>query len=459
MAAEIEFCSVGRLKQFLLKFSHDSFSINCVSFGLLNFESIQIRSKKVGLQTVRVRIIFVVDAVIRTGIGLGLMYLPAVVMVGFYFERHRALASGVSCAGSGIGMLALAPLAAYLLDAYDWRNTLAFVAGVALQCVVAGALLRPLPLRVQLAADDDDDDGGGDVTSLLKDDDVVACNVIAHDAAASARATSTDGREDVRNGYCPTSNDYVTTQYSCSLPNNEISPLSSTTLRHTDHHMYLQQQDQHGCYSSINGSNPSMTSSLPAVARNFPLRCQAAIMARKTQNHRTVSESDKQAHFCGVAGNSRTKYHSSYEVRDQKRRKMHFYGAGASKRLPRSKQRQIYSPFLLRKDLFYSGSLSHLHTSSATSAASGHLQRHHHHGAATKPPPSHTSCLSINHDVIGDVIPEEEPAIVIDKSAHFEPTAAADNVDDVHDSPARASKNVVRRQKREFSEYLIIFHV
>ena len=28
------------------------------------------------------------------GLGLGLIYLPAIVSVGFYFERRRALATG-----------------------------------------------------------------------------------------------------------------------------------------------------------------------------------------------------------------------------------------------------------------------------------------------------------------------------------------------------------------------------
>ena len=35
------------------------------------------------------------------GLGLGLIYLPAIVSVGFYFERRRALATGISVCGSG----------------------------------------------------------------------------------------------------------------------------------------------------------------------------------------------------------------------------------------------------------------------------------------------------------------------------------------------------------------------
>lgn len=36
------------------------------------------------------------------GVGLGLIYLPAVVAVGYYFERKRALATGISVCGSGV---------------------------------------------------------------------------------------------------------------------------------------------------------------------------------------------------------------------------------------------------------------------------------------------------------------------------------------------------------------------
>ena len=56
------------------------------------------------------------------GIGLGLIYLPAVVAVGYYFERRRALATGISVCGSGVGTFLLAPLATVLLDEFGWKG-------------------------------------------------------------------------------------------------------------------------------------------------------------------------------------------------------------------------------------------------------------------------------------------------------------------------------------------------
>ena len=43
------------------------------------------------------------------GIGLALMYLPSMVMVGYYFQKRRPLAAGIASSGSGFGMLILAP--------------------------------------------------------------------------------------------------------------------------------------------------------------------------------------------------------------------------------------------------------------------------------------------------------------------------------------------------------------
>ena len=50
------------------------------------------------------------------------VYLPAVVAVGYYFEQKRALATGISVCGSGVGTFLFAPLATYLLDQFGWQG-------------------------------------------------------------------------------------------------------------------------------------------------------------------------------------------------------------------------------------------------------------------------------------------------------------------------------------------------
>jgi MCP family monocarboxylic acid transporter-like MFS transporter 14 len=36
------------------------------------------------------------------GVGFGMIYVPAVIAVGFYFEKKRALATGIAICGSGM---------------------------------------------------------------------------------------------------------------------------------------------------------------------------------------------------------------------------------------------------------------------------------------------------------------------------------------------------------------------
>lgn len=57
------------------------------------------------------------------------MYVPAVIAVGFYFERWRALATGIAVCGSGIGTMVIAPLSSTLISSYGWRGALLIQAG------------------------------------------------------------------------------------------------------------------------------------------------------------------------------------------------------------------------------------------------------------------------------------------------------------------------------------------
>ena len=64
------------------------------------------------------------------GVGFGLMYLPSIVIVSYYFTRHRALATGFAVCGSGIGILICAPVARHLLQLYGWRGANLILAGL-----------------------------------------------------------------------------------------------------------------------------------------------------------------------------------------------------------------------------------------------------------------------------------------------------------------------------------------
>lgn len=88
------------------------------------------------------------------GIGFCMIYIPAVLTVGYYFERWRALATGIAMCGSGVGTFIFAPLTSVLIERVGWRGTLAVQAALILSCCLMGLIFRPLK-PIQVTIDDD----------------------------------------------------------------------------------------------------------------------------------------------------------------------------------------------------------------------------------------------------------------------------------------------------------------
>ncbi|XP_069179895.1 monocarboxylate transporter 12 [Procambarus clarkii] len=88
------------------------------------------------------------------GLGFGLIYLPAIVCVTGYFEKRRSFATGIAVCGSGIGTFAFSPLVEYLINELSWQNSLIIISGIMLNCVVFGAMFRPLEDNIILQRDD-----------------------------------------------------------------------------------------------------------------------------------------------------------------------------------------------------------------------------------------------------------------------------------------------------------------
>ncbi|XP_054729548.1 uncharacterized protein LOC129238524 isoform X1 [Anastrepha obliqua] len=81
---------------------------------------------------------------IGTGFGLGLIYLPAIVSVTTWFEAKRSLATGIAVCGSGFGTFVFAPLTEHLIGSFGWRGAMLIIGGIVLNCIIFGALFRPL---------------------------------------------------------------------------------------------------------------------------------------------------------------------------------------------------------------------------------------------------------------------------------------------------------------------------
>lgn len=64
-----------------------------------------------------------------SGIGLCMIFMPAVLTVGFYFEKWRALATGLALCGSGVGVFLMSPIMQSLVENYGWRMTIFAQAG------------------------------------------------------------------------------------------------------------------------------------------------------------------------------------------------------------------------------------------------------------------------------------------------------------------------------------------
>lgn len=76
------------------------------------------------------------------GLGLGLVYVTAVVSIAYWFDKKRALATGLGACGTGVGTFIYAPLTQYFIEEYGWRGTILLLSGTLLNLCVCGAVMR-----------------------------------------------------------------------------------------------------------------------------------------------------------------------------------------------------------------------------------------------------------------------------------------------------------------------------
>jgi MFS family permease len=103
---------------------------------------------------------FVTDlavAYLTYGLGVGLgaacAYVPTFAVIGGWFDRWRTQALSIAAAGTGIGMLALPPLCAVIIEHYGWRAAVLVLAVISATVLAAcAALVRPVPPHASPAA-------------------------------------------------------------------------------------------------------------------------------------------------------------------------------------------------------------------------------------------------------------------------------------------------------------------
>lgn len=79
-----------------------------------------------------------------SGVGIGLVFLPSVMIVNQYFDRKRSLANGILTSGSGIGLLVMASVTEKSIEVFGWRGSLLICASFTVQLCVCASLMRPI---------------------------------------------------------------------------------------------------------------------------------------------------------------------------------------------------------------------------------------------------------------------------------------------------------------------------
>ncbi|KAI4458182.1 monocarboxylate transporter [Holotrichia oblita] len=99
------------------------------------------------------------------GIGFGMLYMPSVIAIGFYFEKWRGVANSVSLCGSAVGSITIPIIISVSMKELIWRNKFRCFSGFTLFCAMCTLLYKPLqPLEIRIdqppenVSDDESDD-------------------------------------------------------------------------------------------------------------------------------------------------------------------------------------------------------------------------------------------------------------------------------------------------------------
>lgn len=61
---------------------------------------------------------------VKGGPSLSMVWVSSQLVIGYYFDKHRPIANGVSCSGAGAGITIFSYMNYYLLPQIGWRNTI-----------------------------------------------------------------------------------------------------------------------------------------------------------------------------------------------------------------------------------------------------------------------------------------------------------------------------------------------
>ncbi|KAM3960607.1 monocarboxylate transporter 14 [Aphomia sociella] len=138
------------------------------------------------------------------GLGLGLVYVTAVVSIAYWFEKKRNLAVGLGACGTGVGTFIYAPMTRYFIKEYGWRGTILLLSGTLLNLCVCGCVMRDPEwwiLEQKKQKNGEDDKGKKEDEKSKNSSSVSMTNPYAFDFDAATRGKSMGGL--IRRGVAP----------------------------------------------------------------------------------------------------------------------------------------------------------------------------------------------------------------------------------------------------------------
>ncbi|XP_002737814.1 monocarboxylate transporter 12-like [Saccoglossus kowalevskii] len=82
-----------------------------------------------------------------TGAAYGLVVVPTVLIISYYFKQKHAMANGIAFAGASMGVVIFPPLCHGLIEYYGWRGSLFLLGSINLNICVFATLMRSPPLK------------------------------------------------------------------------------------------------------------------------------------------------------------------------------------------------------------------------------------------------------------------------------------------------------------------------